>query len=109
MTLHNEQTIAAKQAAFGNALAKAKRMSIAEASAIYGDGFQTYKTVKDMRAKGWGLSLRFEVTVRCCGFKHHSFYYVFSHYPKMTTFFSPTTKSKGRDAQTSQPSSHSNH
>ena len=80
---HNERmTKEAKQAAFGNALAKVGRMSLDEAKAIYGDDFQATTTVKEMRAKGWGLLGRVEMTMRSCGFKHQSFYYEFLHHPK---------------------------
>ena len=76
------RTKAERQAAFGHALAKAKRMSLAEARAVYGGNFETYKTVKEMRLEGWGIKVGYELTMRSCGFKHQSFYYEFLHYPK---------------------------
>ena len=76
------RTKAERQAAFGHALAKAKRMSLAEARAVYGGNFETYKTVKEMRLEGWGIKAGFEMTMRSCGFEHQSFYYEFLHYPK---------------------------
>ena len=42
---HNERmTKEAKEDALGEALAKAKQMSFAEAKAVYGDDFKTHKT-----------------------------------------------------------------
>ena len=76
------RTKAERQAAFGHALAKAKRMSLTEAKAIYGENFETYKTVKEMRLEGWGIKAGHELTMRSCGFKHQDFYYEFLHYPK---------------------------
>ncbi len=79
---HNERmTKEAKEDALGEALAKAKQMSLTEAKAIYGENFETYKTVKEMRARGWGVQVRIKMTTRPF-FKHQSFYYEFLHYPK---------------------------
>ncbi len=75
-------TQAAKEDALGEALAKAKQMSFAEAKAVYGDDFKTHKTVREMRARGWGVQGRIKMTMRSCGFKHQDFYYEFLHYPK---------------------------
>ena len=50
---HNERmTKEAKEDALGEALAKAKQMSFAEAKAVYGDDFKINKTVREMRARG---------------------------------------------------------
>ena len=78
---HNERmTKEAKEDALGEALAKAKQMSFAEAKAVYGDDFKTYKTVA--RCELWGVQGRIKMTMRSCGFKHQDFYYEFLHYPK---------------------------
>ena len=46
---HNERmTKEAKEDALGEALAKAKQMSFAEAKAVYGDDFKINKTVREM-------------------------------------------------------------
>jgi len=80
---HNERmTKEAKEAAFGNALAKVGRMSLDEAKAVYGDDFKIKQTVREMRARGWGVQVRIKMTMRSCGFKHQDFYYEFLHYPK---------------------------
>lgn len=80
---HNERmTKEVKEDALGEALAKAKQMSLTEAKAIYGENFETYKTIKEMRARGWGVQVRIKMTMRSCGFKHQDFYYEFLHYPK---------------------------
>jgi len=75
-------TQAAKEDALGEALAKAKQMSFAEAKAVYGDDFKIKQTVREMRARGWGVQGRIKTTMRSCGFKHQDFYYEFLHYPK---------------------------
>jgi len=75
-------TQAAKEDALGEALAEAKTMSLAEAKAVYGEDFQVTKTVREMRARGWGVQVRIKMTMRSCGFKHQDFYYEFLHYPK---------------------------
>lgn len=80
---HQDQiTKAAKQDVFGKALAEAKTMSLAEAKAVYGDDFKIKQTVREMRARGWGVQVRIKMTMRSCGFKHQSFYYEFLHHPK---------------------------
>ncbi len=76
---HNERMT--KEDALGEALAKAKQMSLDEAKAIYGDDFKINKTAREMRARGWGVQVRIKMTMRSCGFKHQSFFYEFSHYP----------------------------
>ncbi len=82
---HNERMTKeakeAKEDALGEALAKAKQMSLDEAKAIYGDDFKIHKTVREMRARGWGVQVRIKMTMRSCGFKHQDFYYEFLHYP----------------------------
>ena len=65
---HNERMT--KEDALGEALAKAKQMSLTEAKAIYGENFETYKTIKAMRARGWGVQVRRKRRMRSCGFKH---------------------------------------
>ena len=79
---NERMTKEAKEDALGEALAKAKQMSFAEAKAVYGDDFKINKTVREMRARGWGVQVRIKMTMRSCGFKHQDFYYEFLHYPK---------------------------